>query len=185
MNGAPSDEFTTTQTRAIDCCSTSVRRDSICFSNSRGGFSDRRRLRARRLAHRHMVREVRRRLPRYVCASFDAVGIAFERNDQALEPEFRAQHQRHRARQHHPLRDRWICGDHLLRFGVGQLDVGQLPDPGRWRLVERTQDLLTRPSAGAHRLARGSGSRVGQVGPGALNRPFRIASRSRNVLSFP
>lgn len=43
------------------------------------------------LALRHMVGEVRRRLPRYVHPCLETVGIAAERKDQVRETAFRAQ----------------------------------------------------------------------------------------------
>jgi hypothetical protein len=152
--------FTTTQTTPTESCSATLRRNNHLLRQlhrHRGELSDRQRLciesTSGRFALRHMVGEVRRRLPRYVHPSLDPVGIAVERNDQALELEFQAQGHGHRARQHHPLWDRRLCGDHLLGLGVGQVDVGQLSHPGRWWLVERPQDLLTRAARPARHAA--------------------------------
>src|ERR1700730_7813777 len=109
-----------------------------------------------------MVGDLRRLLPRNVHPSVETVGFAAERNDQSFEPEVPTQHHGQRAPQRHYLWDRRLFGHHLFGLGVGQVDVRQLSDPGRERLVERPQDLLTR------------GDRVERAGTAA--RPANAAS---------
>jgi hypothetical protein len=47
-----------------------------------------------------------------------------------------------RTRQRHHVRSR-RCGRHVHGLGVGQLNVGQVQEPARWRHVECSQDLVT------------------------------------------
>ena len=82
------------------------------------------------------------------------------------------EHHGHRARQHHPLRNRRQrkC-DHLLGLGIRHVDVGHLQGGWRRRLVEGAQEVIpagrtrespTRSTArrGLARAGRASGSRA-------------------------